>query len=81
MKQRITTSRFIKLKCIKCKNEQIAFGKPSTKGREVILENEEDVLEYVRTGISSVINRCGKVLIEPRGGKGIVKSKILEVLE
>ncbi len=60
MKQKVTASRFIKLKCIKCKNEQIAFGKPSTKVKCLV---------------------CGKVLIEPRGGKGIVKSKILEVLE
>lgn len=25
------TSRFIKVKCNKCKNEQIIFGKPSTE--------------------------------------------------
>lgn len=25
------TSRFIKVRCNKCKNEQIIFGKPSTK--------------------------------------------------
>ena len=25
------TSKFIKVRCSKCKNEQIIFGKPSTK--------------------------------------------------
>ena len=25
------TSKFVKLRCIKCKNEQVVFGKPSTK--------------------------------------------------
>ena len=26
-----TTSRFIKVRCSKCKNEQIIFGKPASK--------------------------------------------------
>ena len=26
-----TKSRFVKVRCSKCKNEQIIFGKPSTK--------------------------------------------------
>jgi len=36
------TSKFLKLRCAKCKNEQIVFGKPSTKvnclvcGKELI---------------------------------------------
>ena len=25
------TSKFIKIRCLKCKNEQIIFGKPSTQ--------------------------------------------------
>ncbi len=54
------TSRFIRVKCIKCKNEQIVFGKPASKIKCLV---------------------CSKVLIEPVGGKGKVKSKILEVLE
>ena len=53
-------SKFIKIRCSKCKNEQIVFGKASTK-----------VLCLV----------CGKVLIEPTGGKSRVKDRILEVLE
>ncbi len=54
------SSRFIRLKCIKCKNEQVVFGKPSSKIKCLV---------------------CGKILMEPTGGKGLVKSKILEVLE
>ncbi len=30
-KPKKTTSRFIKVRCSKCKNEQIIFGKPTTK--------------------------------------------------
>lgn len=30
-KDKKTTSRFIKVRCSKCKNEQIIFGKPSSK--------------------------------------------------
>ena len=54
------TSRFIKVRCIKCKNEQIIFGKPSTLIKCLV---------------------CEKVLAEPSGGKGRIKSRILEVLE
>ncbi len=60
MKTQKQDSRFVKIKCIKCKNEQIAFGKPSSKVKCLV---------------------CGKVLVEPTGGKGLVKSKILEVLK
>ncbi len=31
MKMRESTSKFIKVRCPKCKNEQIVFGKSSTK--------------------------------------------------
>ena len=31
MKSNEPSSRFIKVRCSKCKNEQIIFGKPSTK--------------------------------------------------
>ena len=31
MKENITRSKFIKIRCTKCKNEQIIFGKNSTK--------------------------------------------------
>ncbi len=61
MKQlREPVSRFIKVRCTKCKNEQIIFGKPSTLIKCLV---------------------CEKVLAEPSGGKGRIKSRILEVLE
>ncbi len=53
-------SKFIKVRCSKCKNEQIVFGKASTKVYCLV---------------------CGKLLIEPTGGKSQVKDRILEVLE
>ncbi|NQU98684.1 30S ribosomal protein S27e [Candidatus Woesearchaeota archaeon] len=53
-------SKFIKLRCAKCKNEQIVFGKSASK-------------------IECLV--CGKVLAEPSGGKTVVKTRILEVLE
>ena len=55
-----TSSKFIKLRCPKCKNEQIVFGKPSSIIKCLI---------------------CEKVLVEPAGGKGKIKARILEVLE
>jgi len=58
--KREPTSRFIKLRCLKCKNEQIVFGKPSTEVKCLV---------------------CNKPLMEPSGGKGRVKARILEVLE
>jgi|TARA_B100001971_G_scaffold208097_1_gene229348 small subunit ribosomal protein S27e len=54
------TSKFIKIRCPKCKNEQIMFGKASSK-------------------VSCLV--CGKILVEPTGGKSKVKARILEVLE
>lgn len=54
------TSKFIKVRCPKCKNEQIVFGKASTIVKCLV---------------------CGKVIIEPTGGKSRVKARILEVLE
>ncbi len=53
-------SKFIKLRCPKCKNEQIVFGKPATSIKCLI---------------------CEKIIVEPSGGKGKIKAKILEVLE
>ncbi len=55
-----TKSRFIKVRCPKCKNEQIIFGKASSIVKCLV---------------------CDKVLSEPTGGKGSIKSRILEVLE
>ena len=54
-----TNSKFIKLRCPKCKNEQIVFGKPASTIKCLI---------------------CEKVLVEPSGGKGKIKARILEVL-
>ncbi len=54
------TSKFIKIRCPKCKNEQISFGKASSSVRCLV---------------------CGKMLIEPSGGKARVKARILEILE
>lgn len=53
-------SKFVKVRCVKCKNEQIVFGKPASKIKCLV---------------------CDKVLVEPTGGKGIIKARILEVLE
>lgn len=53
-------SKFVKIRCNKCKNEQIAFGKPATKVKCLV---------------------CNTILIEPTGGKGKIKSRILEVLD
>jgi small subunit ribosomal protein S27e len=53
-------SRFLKVKCNDCDNEQVIFG-----------------------SASSIIgcNVCGRTLAEPSGGKAIIKTQILEVLE
>lgn len=53
-------SRFLRVKCNNCPNEQVIFG-----------------------SASSVIpcQTCGATLAEPTGGKAIIKTKILEVLE
>lgn len=53
-------SKFIKVRCPKCKNEQIIFGKAASKVQCLV---------------------CDKVLSESTGGKGKIKSRILEVLE
>lgn len=53
-------SRFIKVRCPKCKNEQIIFGKNSTRVKCLV---------------------CDKTLSVPTGGKGKIKSRILEVLK
>lgn len=53
-------SKFLRVKCIDCGNEQIVFSNPATKVRCLV---------------------CGSTLVEPAGGRGIIKAKILEVLE
>lgn len=54
------SSKFVKVRCPKCKNEQIIFGKPSTKVKCLV---------------------CNTLLAETSGGKGKIKSRVLEVLE
>lgn len=53
-------SKFLKIKCDDCGNEQIVFNRPSST---------------VRCSV------CGKTVVEPKGGKGQVNTRILEVLE
>ena len=53
-------SKFLKLRCPKCKNEQIVFGKASSKVKCLV---------------------CDKDILDPTGGKGKIKARILEVLE
>jgi len=60
MKIKEPTSKFIKTRCNKCKNEQIVFGKPSTQVKCLV---------------------CNTTLVDPTGGKGKIKSRILEVLD
>lgn len=53
-------SKFLKVKCEDCANEQVVFNSPATVVRCLV---------------------CGKTVIEPRGGKGQARTRILEVLE
>jgi len=56
----VPRSKFLRVKCIDCGNEQVVFSHPSTKVRCQV---------------------CGATLVEPTGGKGIIKAKIIEILE
>jgi small subunit ribosomal protein S27e len=53
-------SRFLKVKCTDCENEQVIFGCASN-------------------AVTCLV--CGRTLAEPSGGKAIVKTQIIEVLE
>ena len=53
------TSRFIKVKCIKCKNEQIVFGKPSTKVKCLVCSK---ILIEIKGGKGTVKARILEVL-------------------
>jgi len=55
-----TKSRFLKVKCSDCENEQVIFGSASTV-------------------VSCLV--CGRTLAEPSGGKALIKTQIVEVLE
>ncbi|MGA9138829.1 MAG: 30S ribosomal protein S27e [Methanocella sp.] len=53
-------TKFLKVKCKDCENEQIIFGSATSK-------------------VDCAV--CGSTLAEPRGGKAVIKSQILEVLD
>lgn len=53
-------SRFLRVKCNDCENEQVIFGCSATT-------------------ISCQV--CGRTLAEPLGGKALIMTQILEVLE
>ena len=54
-------SRFLKVKCNDCENEQVIFGSAASS--------------------KVVCQVCGRTLAESTGGKSIVKTQIVEVLE
>ena len=53
-------TKFLKVKCKECENEQIIFGSATTR-------------------VDCAV--CGSTLAEPRGGKAVIKTQILEVLD
>ena len=53
-------SRFLRVKCNDCSNEQVVFGNAATK---------------VECSV------CGRLIVEPTGGKANIRTQILEVLE
>ena len=54
-----TKTKFVKIKCDSCDNEQIVFSNPS---------------RVVKCTV------CAKELVEPKGGKGKPKAKVLKDL-
>ena len=56
----VKNSKFLRVKCADCNNEQIVFDHPSTVVKCIV---------------------CGRTLILPAGGKGIIKTEVVEVLE
>lgn len=55
-----TKSRFLRVKCNGCGNEQVVFGCASSTVKCVV---------------------CEKTLVEPHGGKALVRTQVLEVLD
>ena len=53
-------SRFLRVKCPDCGNEQVAFSNATTTVH---------------------CNICGATLVEPSGGKAIVKGEVVATLE
>lgn len=62
MKLRNPTSKFIKVRCSKCKNEQIIFGKISTKVECLICGKNSKPLAEPTGGNSKVMARILEVL-------------------
>jgi len=56
--KRETESKFIEVRCSKCKNEQIIFNKATRVVNCLV---------------------CGNILLEPTGGIGRIKSKIIKI--
>lgn len=59
IEMREPTTKFLKVACGKCKNEQVIFNKPASVVKCLV---------------------CGETLAEPTGGKGRIKSKVLQVM-
>ncbi len=59
MKIQEPNSRFVKLRCNKCKNEQIVFGKPSTKVKCLVCNT---LLIESTGGKGKIISRILEVL-------------------
>ena len=55
-----TRSKFIKVKCNDCQNEQIIFSNATTR-------------------VDCTV--CGRTIAEPQGGKAVIRTTIVEVLE
>lgn len=56
--ERIRRSKFLRIKCDDCENEQVVFDHASSIVK---------------------CNVCGRILVEPRGGKAEIKSRVVEV--
>lgn len=53
-------SKFLRVKCLKCGNEQMVFG-------------------YAATRVNCEV--CGVELVQPSGGKAVIKGEIISVYE
>ncbi len=62
MKQRESSSKFIKVRCSKCKNEQIIFGKIQTTAYCLICGHDGKPLAEPTGGKSKVMARVLEVL-------------------
>ncbi len=56
----MTTGKFLRVKCHKCKNEQVIFNRASMTVKCLV---------------------CDAVLAQPKGGKAIIKTKIIEAMQ